>query len=85
MDLASWTSKGSDPARIRRLGVGYVVGGLAVVGLVLGLSRMAVGAPFADDEDALDVTLASAPPAPTPEPVAAEPPAAPPSERPPAP
>src|SRR5262245_35757506 len=79
MDLGTWTRTASDSARMKRLGVGYVIGGALVAGLVFALTTVAAGG--ADDEasgePALDVAFASVPdepePAAKPEPVAVEP------------
>ncbi len=74
MDLATWTTQGSDPIRRKRLVFGYTVGsfgaGLVAVAVALTAGKVVM----ADEDVPVDVTLATAPeeqkaePEPPPEP-----------------
>lgn len=69
MDLSTWTTEQRDPARAKRLLVGYVVGIASVVGFLLFATLTATGVIAAPQEEIRDVKLAKAPPPPPPDPV----------------
>jgi periplasmic protein TonB len=70
MDFDAWTTRGSDPIRQKRLAVGYTIGsiGAAAVVTLVALTAAGIVQPLEQDEQILDVQLATEPePEPEPE------------------
>jgi len=61
MDLNVWTDSDVDRTRIKRLGVGYVVGVALVAGLFVLFTSSAATAAREEEEEILDVELAQSP------------------------
>jgi protein TonB len=69
MDLSTWTTQQRDPARAKRLLIGYVVGIATIIGFLLFATLTATGVIAAPQDEIRDVKLAKATPPPEPKPV----------------